>query len=91
MMLYEEIKPNMLERIEDLDRPLEHVLEELRDGDIIVFQKELIGDEDYRLPTSREYFRDLFYKVDVTFVDKNVTNDPGFSVTLSTRTPYAQV
>ncbi len=90
-MLYEEIKPNMLERIEDLDRPLEHVLEELMDGDIIVFQKELIGDEDYRLPTSREYFRDLFYKVDVTFVDKNVTNDPGFSITLSTRTPYAQV
>ena len=62
-MLFEEIKPNMLERIEDLDRPLEHVLEELMDGDIIVFQKELNGDEDYRLPTSRDYFRDLFYKV----------------------------
>ena len=63
LMLFEEIKPNMLERIEDLDRPLEHVLEELMDGDIIVFQKELNGDEDYRLPTSKEYFRDLFYKV----------------------------
>jgi ubiquitin carboxyl-terminal hydrolase 7 len=62
-MLFEEIKPNMLERIEDLDRPLEHVLEELMDGDIIVFQKELHGDEDYRLPTSKDYFRDLFYKV----------------------------
>ena len=68
-MLFEEIKPNMLERIEDLDRPLEHVLEELMDGDIIVFQKELNGDEDYRLPTSRVYFRDLFYKVSVSTFD----------------------
>ena len=68
-MLCEEIKPNMLERIEDLDRPLEHVLEELMDGDIIVFQKELNGDEDYRLPTSRDYFRDLFYKVSVSTFD----------------------
>ena len=68
-MLFEEIKPNMLERIEDLDRPLEHVLEELMDGDIIVFQKELNGDEDYRLPTSRDYFRDLFYKVSVSTFD----------------------
>ena len=65
MILFEEIKPNMLERIEDLDRPLEHVLEELMDGDIIVFQKELSGDEEYRLPTSRDYFRDLFYKVKI--------------------------
>lgn len=37
-MLFEEIKPNMLERIEEPERPLEHVLEELMDGDIIVFQ-----------------------------------------------------
>ena len=48
MILFEEIKPNMLEKIEDLERPLEHVLEELMDGDIVVFQKELSGDEEYR-------------------------------------------
>ena len=111
----------MLEKIEDLDKPLEHVLEELMDGDIIVFQKDL-GLQDrmqqYRLPTAREYFRDLFYRLgmctssndllvnwiscfllvkfncvfsDVTFVDKNVPNDPGFTLTLSQRTAYQQV
>ena len=58
----------MLEKIEDMDKPLEHVLEELMDGDIIVFQKDpgnqlQEGQSDYRLPTSREYFRDLFYRV----------------------------
>ena len=68
LLLYEEIKPNMLEKIEDLDKPLEHVLEELMDGDIIVFQKDpgnqlQEGQLQYRLPTSREYFRDLFYRV----------------------------
>ncbi len=39
LSIYEEIKPNMLEKVEDLDKPLEHVLEELMDGDILVFQK----------------------------------------------------
>ena len=66
MLLYEEIKPNMLEKIEDLDKPLEHVLEELMDGDIIVFQKDSSLQESmqpYRLPTAREYFRDLFYRL----------------------------
>merc|ERR1712157_406861 len=68
LAIYEEIKPNMLEKIEDLDKPLEHVLEELMDGDIIVFQKDLGSQErmqQYRLPTAREYFRDLFYRLDV--------------------------
>ena len=43
LLIYEEIKPNMLEKVEDLDKPLEHVLEELMDGDILVFQKEIHG------------------------------------------------
>ena len=56
----------MLEKIEDLDKPLEHVLEELMDGDIIVFQKDLGTQEriqEFPLPTAREYFRDLFYRL----------------------------
>jgi len=94
LLLYEEIKPNMLEKIEDLDKPLEHVLEELMDGDIIVFQKDLGTQEriqEFRLPTAREYFRDLFYRLDVTFVDKNIPNDAGFTLTLSQRTQYQQM
>ena len=63
LMLFEEIRPNMLDRIDSLVRAVEHVVEELMDGDIIVFQKELSGNEVYRLPTSSDYFRELFYKV----------------------------
>ena len=47
LAIYEEIKPNMLEKVEDLDKPLEHVLEELMDGDILVFQKKT-ADANYR-------------------------------------------
>lgn len=46
----------MIEKIENLNDPLEKVLEELMDGDIIVFQKDEI-DEDDELPTCKEYFR----------------------------------
>ena len=47
LAIYEEIKPNMLEKVEDLDKPLEHVLDELMDGDILVFQKKT-ADGNYR-------------------------------------------
>jgi ubiquitin carboxyl-terminal hydrolase 7 len=56
LILYEEIKPNMVERIENYNEPLEKVLEELMDGDIIVFQKDE-RDDLYELPTCRDYFR----------------------------------
>ena len=65
LSLFEEIKPNMIERMEEMDKPLEHVLEELMDGDIIVFQlRPAAGsaagqatDGGHRLPTCRDYFR----------------------------------
>ena len=47
LAIYEEIRPNYLEKVEDLEKPLEHVLEELMDGDIIVFQK-ATADGNYR-------------------------------------------
>ncbi|XP_018373851.1 PREDICTED: ubiquitin carboxyl-terminal hydrolase 7 isoform X4 [Trachymyrmex cornetzi] len=90
LALYEEIKPNLVEKIDNLSEPLEKVLEELMDGDIIVFQKE--GDNEmYELPTCREYFKDLFYRVEVTFCDKLIPNDPGFTMELSLRMTYDQM
>ncbi|MPC78991.1 Ubiquitin carboxyl-terminal hydrolase 7 [Portunus trituberculatus] len=41
------------------------VLDELMDGDIIVFQREdLHDDPSLELPSCRDYFRDLFYRVE---------------------------
>ena len=47
----------MVEKIETLSEPLEKVLEELMDGDIIVFQKAEKESDTYELPTCRDYFR----------------------------------
>nr|CAD7262037.1 unnamed protein product [Timema shepardi] len=90
LVLYEEIKPNMVERIENYSEPLEKVLEELMDGDIIVFQKDE-RDDLYDLATCREYFRDLFHRVEVTFCDKMIPNDSGFTIELSQRMTYDQM
>ncbi|KDR24281.1 ubiquitin carboxyl-terminal hydrolase 7 [Zootermopsis nevadensis] len=90
LVLYEEIKPNMVERIENYNEPLEKVLEELMDGDIIVFQKDE-RDDMYELPTCRDYFKDLFHRVEVTFCDKMIPNDPGFTIDLSQRMTYDQM
>ena len=43
------------------------------------------------VPTAKEYFRDLYHRVDVIFCDKTIPNDPGFVVTLSNRMNYFQV
>lgn len=51
------MKPNVVERIENIDLPLEKVLDELMDGDIIVFQRADSNFADYELPTAKEYFR----------------------------------
>ncbi|XP_013784489.1 ubiquitin carboxyl-terminal hydrolase 7-like [Limulus polyphemus] len=91
LMLYEEVKPNMVEKIEDLDLPLENVLEELMDGDIIVFQRSDINPDELELPTVKDYFRDLFYRVEVTFCDKTIPNDPGFTMELSLKMNYDQM
>jgi ubiquitin carboxyl-terminal hydrolase 7 len=66
LILYKEIEPNKLELLEDLNQSLEQasVFEDLKNGDIIVFQKELEVDHEYRLPTCKDFFRELYYKVD---------------------------
>lgn len=90
LTLYEEIRPNMVERISNMTDPIEKVMEELMDGDIIVFQKsdpEELSD----LPTCADYFKDLFFRVEVTFVDKCIPNDQGFTMELSHRMTYDQL
>ncbi len=45
----------------------------------------------FDLPTARDYFRDLYYRVEVTFCDKANPSDPGFSLTLSQKMNYFNV
>ncbi|XP_064870178.1 ubiquitin carboxyl-terminal hydrolase 7-like [Oncorhynchus nerka] len=82
---------NLTERIQDYDVSLDKALDELMDGDIIVFQKDDPENDSSELPTAKDYFRDLYHRVDVIFCDKTIHNDPGFVVTLSNRMNYFQV
>jgi len=88
LVLYEEVKPNHIERIGDYNLPVEEVFEELMDGDIIVFQKAESDLSQYSLPTVKDYFRDLFFRIEVTFCDKTINNDTGFTLELSQRMNY---
>lgn len=47
------------------------------DGDIIVFERADLRHEELELPTCQDYFKYIFYKVEVQFVDKTLPNDPG--------------
>ncbi|KAJ8318152.1 hypothetical protein KUTeg_003243 [Tegillarca granosa] len=88
LLLFEEVKPNMLERLENYELPIEKMLDELMDGDILVFQREETDLSQYELPTAKDYYKDLYYRVEVTFCDKNIPNDPGFTLDLSLRMNY---
>jgi len=90
--LYEEVNKDNLEKIESVkfDLPLNKVLDELMDGDIIVFQRADLGN-DFPLPTASCYYKDLQYRVEVTFCDRTVNNDPGFMMELNYRMNYDQI
>ncbi|GBP29737.1 Ubiquitin carboxyl-terminal hydrolase 7 [Eumeta japonica] len=91
LVLYEEIKPDFVEKISNYNDPLEKVLDELMDGDIIVFEREDARHDEYELPTCQDYFKYIFYKVEVQFIDKSVPNDPGFTMELSMQMRYEQM
>ncbi|XP_072029470.1 ubiquitin carboxyl-terminal hydrolase 7-like [Amphiura filiformis] len=88
LAIYEEVKPNMTEKIPDQSLDLEKALDELMDGDILVFQRDDPGNSRSDLPTARDYFRDLCYRVEVTFCDKDKPSDTGFALKLSQKLNY---
>lgn len=56
-MCAQEVKPECVDPIEEPGTPLESLVEELMDGDIIIYQREDPDYEHYPLPTARDYFR----------------------------------
>lgn len=93
LTLYKEQGVNVVQKINNHNDTLENVLKEIRhitDGDVIIFEKKY-RDETLELPTCDDYFRDLLYRIEVTFVDKTNPNDVGFTLELSQRMTYDQM
>jgi len=63
----------------------------LSDGEIIVFQRERTSFANYEFPTVDDYYKDLSCRVEVTFCDKTIPNDPGFKLELSLKNNYDQI
>ena len=82
----------MIDIIEHTDKPLETILEELMDGDIICYQKYEPEIMSGQLGTVKKYFWDLMHRIDVSFCDKSNPMDvTGFSLSLSEDLGYDQV
>lgn len=61
------------------------------DGEIIVFQRERKAYTNCEFPTAAGYYKDLSCRVEVTFCDKTIPNDPGFKLELSLKNTYDQM
>ena len=57
LMIYEKVRPNMVEKIKFTSGTLAKEMDELMDGDILIIQRESQMYENHKLPTPKEYSR----------------------------------
>jgi len=92
LSMFEEVKPGLVDPMNELDKPIENAMEELMDGDIIIYQRsDLLNDDSLEFSSAVDYFRDVFNRTEVLFCDKTVPNDFGFPMEMSLRTSYDQM
>lgn len=71
--------------------PLEEAVNELMDGDIIVFERADVVPPPGGHASLTDYFADMLHRVEVLFCDKNNPSDPGFLLELSLKMTYNQI
>lgn len=71
--------------------PICNSIHTLSDGEIIVFQRDRKSFATCEFPTADDYYKDLSCRVEVTFCDKTIPNDPGFKLELSLKNNYDQM
>lgn len=89
--LYEEIQTGYVDRISNLEVTLDQGLEELMDGDIIVYHKQC--DEAQcgkKLKSLSDFYTYMQYKYEITFMDKCNVNEP-FSIEMSLKSSYMEM
>lgn len=91
LLLFEEIQHSLCAPIKDKSMNLGEAMDKLMDGNIIVFQVDSPDNDNYQLPTAKAFFRDLIYRVQVVFCNKNDPSDPGFTVKLNQKMSYNQM
>lgn len=61
-----------------------------KNGEIFIFERNEKM-PNLELPTYLDYYNDLQFRVEVTFIDKNIQNDNGFTIELSVNSTYDQM
>lgn len=90
--VYVEYKNTVQQKSQCFDNgPLCTYITSLTDGDIIVFQRNREFFANCELASVEDYYKDLSCRVEVTFCDKTVLNDPGFKLELSLKNNYDQL
>lgn len=57
----------------------------------MIFEKANQTAMDYELPTFSEFLEDFNKRIDITFVDKSISNDSGFQLVMSEHTLYPKM
>jgi ubiquitin carboxyl-terminal hydrolase 7 len=86
--LYEEVQQGQFEKIQDLNVLLDQGLDELMDGDIVVFHRTF--DPSRKLKSLSEFYTYVQYKYEITFIDKSNTND-SFVIEMSLKSSYMEM
>lgn len=88
LALYEEVHPGRTDEL--TPTKLLREMDEVFDGDIWVIQRSDLSGK-FAHNNVDAYFKDLNNRVEVTFCDKNVVSDVGFTVVLNQKMSYNEV
>ncbi|XP_554912.2 ubiquitin carboxyl-terminal hydrolase 7 isoform X1 [Anopheles gambiae] len=91
LQLYEVVDINKAQKITDQFQTLQTALSFLCHGTIVVFEKLHPPQDNLEFPTCEAYFKDLFCRMEVIFLDTLIPNDTGFTLDLSSESTYDQI
>ena len=88
LAFWEERKALHIDSIVDPSQTVDKCVAELMDGNIIVFQEEdETAIKESAFPSARDYFRDLFYRMEIVLMNKDVLGEE-FSLEFSHKATY---
>ncbi|XP_026805459.1 ubiquitin carboxyl-terminal hydrolase 7 isoform X1 [Rhopalosiphum maidis] len=79
LAIYKETNKNEIEKITKLDDPLCEIIQSSTYGEILIYQKEELIKT---YPCVMDHFKNICSQVYITFCDKLIPNDPGFTLGL---------
>ena len=90
LVLYEQIKPNLTKKLENMNETVGTALDHLHDSHIVVFEKRFTN-ETHKTPTCIEFFKASYYASELTFIDARDPNDEVFTTTISLRMTFDEL